>query len=684
MRLAHLCRRMVPMSRSSAILTLLLKAIILAALLLSLLVAPTIESSITQFGWSSFNSIQPAFVNPAFFKPTLFKTAVAQEHMAMNTERHLNARQRSEVGTSMDGVSASVDIETSTSTEQIEPMDADEAPGPSIESGIEVTWLYAVANTGSVDLVDVTVVDDQVMDIQCPQTTLAVGESMTCTASDSARSGQYVNTATVVANVIGSFSPVADSDSSHYFGVEPDLNIDQTTMVAWSYALTNTGQMALVNLAVDAGEDVDVNCPLERLPLGQSMTCAASGPLERLEHDAVVTAYPEGHNIRLTRNIQATPLAELSASVVVGEAIIDDGPQFVDVLAVGPSVAVGAEVIWRYTVENPGSFAIEGINGMTTDLVSQERAPISCPQDVLPPGESMLCLVRHAAVLGHNGQLGSFTGTAADSEQSVAADAIAFYQGVEPATVGGRLFIDKLPEVGAANGRQDPGEANLGPVAMGLTIALYRFDGTQVDERSPEPDGTYEFTGLQPDDYYITVHRPEAGAGDIQGFVWAPSNQSNNRIDNDVNAAWHDHPDGARTEFFRLESGEVDRSWDIGFQQIPLQGQLYEDINGNGQWDDGDIGIPGVTVWLSYRSLATAESFKAVTNSEGVFEYGPYDPGLYQILVEWPDEYNDPLIDISSDLDPTDGINFGLVRRTQNSIFLPILTIPDAEGGNTP
>ena len=61
--------------------------------------------------------------------------------------------------------------------------DANDPPGPFIPVGSGVTWTYLVTNTGNSDLTEITVVDNQGVSVTCPQTDLAPGASMTCTAS---------------------------------------------------------------------------------------------------------------------------------------------------------------------------------------------------------------------------------------------------------------------------------------------------------------------------------------------------------------------------------------------------------------------------------------------------------------------------------------------------------------------
>ena len=67
-----------------------------------------------------------------------------------------------------------IDIEKATNGE-----DADQPTGPVLEIGQPVTWTYVVTNTGTVTLSDVTVNDDIIGPVSCPQDTLAPGASMT-------------------------------------------------------------------------------------------------------------------------------------------------------------------------------------------------------------------------------------------------------------------------------------------------------------------------------------------------------------------------------------------------------------------------------------------------------------------------------------------------------------------------
>jgi hypothetical protein len=91
--------------------------------------------------------------------------------------------------------------------------------GPQVPVGQTVSWTYEVTNTGNVPLSNVGVTDDRGVVVSCPKTTLAVGETMVCTATGPAVEGQYANLGTATGSYNG--ATVQDTDPDHYFGLEP-------------------------------------------------------------------------------------------------------------------------------------------------------------------------------------------------------------------------------------------------------------------------------------------------------------------------------------------------------------------------------------------------------------------------------------------------------------------------------
>src|SRR4030095_11820889 len=90
------------------------------------------------------------------------------------------------------GQNAALDIE-----KLVNGQDADNAPGIEVEPGSEVNWSYIVTNSGEVALTNIKVTDDdKTLPVPCPKGSLRPGESMTCTAKGTAKSGPYKNIGT--------------------------------------------------------------------------------------------------------------------------------------------------------------------------------------------------------------------------------------------------------------------------------------------------------------------------------------------------------------------------------------------------------------------------------------------------------------------------------------------------------
>lgn len=68
-----------------------------------------------------------------------------------------------------------------------------------VEAGETVTYTYRVDNEGEVSLTNLNLTDDRLGDISCPETTLGIGESMTCTRATIINAG-VTNTAVVEGN----------------------------------------------------------------------------------------------------------------------------------------------------------------------------------------------------------------------------------------------------------------------------------------------------------------------------------------------------------------------------------------------------------------------------------------------------------------------------------------------------
>ncbi|MES1243797.1 MAG: GEVED domain-containing protein [Acidobacteriota bacterium] len=134
-------------------------------------------------------------------------------------------------------------------------QDADLPPGPVLAPGAAVNWTYEVTNVGGDPFTGVAVTDDQGVTVTCPGTTLAPGESMTCTANGSAVAGQYSNLGTATA-LDPDLIEVVATDPSHYLGQDQILDFgDAPTGYFTSFG--SNGARHLLGSAIYLGACVD-------------------------------------------------------------------------------------------------------------------------------------------------------------------------------------------------------------------------------------------------------------------------------------------------------------------------------------------------------------------------------------------------------------------------------------------
>lgn len=145
-------------------------------------------------------------------------------------------------------------------------VDADDPPGPYVRVDAGVTWTYQIANTGIVTIANLSVTDSvpgvtpvYVSGDSNGDDVLDLDEVWRFTATGTAVAGQYSNVGAV--SGIGPDGDVANaSDPSHYFGIQPGIDlhksVDQATVLAgttvtYTFAVSNTGNVPLSNLAVE-------------------------------------------------------------------------------------------------------------------------------------------------------------------------------------------------------------------------------------------------------------------------------------------------------------------------------------------------------------------------------------------------------------------------------------------------
>lgn len=301
--------------------------------------------------------------------------------------------------------------------------DADQPPGLSIPIGSPVQWEYEVDNIGTEPLTAVMVEDDTGVVVTCPQDTLEPGESMVCTASGTAEPCDHVNRGTVVASASDN-SPITDSDLAHYtgtfqaaIGIEKAVNgqdadeapgptFEVGTALQWTFAVTNSGNVALTGVTVTDDSGLAVTCPKTKLEPAETMTCTASSTAVAGDHTNVAVAKgkpPCGPDVTAGDpvHIHVPALAPgIDVEKLTNGEDADVEP--------GPALEMGAPVQWTYRVTNTGNVALTGV------AVTDDRGvAVTCPKTTLEPGESMVCTGSGVAQACQYGNLGTATATEA-------------------------------------------------------------------------------------------------------------------------------------------------------------------------------------------------------------------------------------------------------------------------------
>ena len=162
--------------------------------------------------------------------------------------------------------------------------------GQDIAVGSAITWNYAVTNTGSVTLSNVTVTDNKVASkaITCAGkrtnviTTLAPKATVTCTATGTAVAGPYANTGTVTGAPAGGGKAVTATSIGNYFGSAPAISLTESASptnftgsnqkINFSYVAKNTGNVTLTSVGVTENQ-ASASCPSTTLAAGATETC---------------------------------------------------------------------------------------------------------------------------------------------------------------------------------------------------------------------------------------------------------------------------------------------------------------------------------------------------------------------------------------------------------------------------
>jgi uncharacterized repeat protein (TIGR01451 family) len=377
--------------------------------------------------------------------------------------------------------------------------DNNSAPGVYVAVGSTVSFSYDVTNTGNVTLTNVTVTDDKLPGSICVIASLAAGATQQCTASTVAVAGQYVNMGTVVGTPpIG--PPVTDEDPDHHYGQTPSISLVKKTngtdnnsapgvqvtagsTVTWTYLITNSGNVALTNVALVDDKVGAITCPATTLAVGASMTCTKTGVAIAGQYTNMGTVTgkpPVGPNV--TANDPDNYFGNAPAITLVKKTNGTDNNS-----APGLAVTAGSTVTWTYLITNSGNVALTNVA-----LVDDKVGTITCPATTLAVGASMTCTKTGVAISGQYTNIGTVTGKPPVGPNVTASDPDNYF-GTVPPPPGVCYVGSAAPQIGA--NQQWVVNAN-GTITLRTTLSRNFVDNTYGTGQVGWPGNNHTFNHL--------------------------------------------------------------------------------------------------------------------------------------------------------------------------------------------
>jgi LPXTG-site transpeptidase (sortase) family protein len=309
-----------------------------------------------------------------------------------------------------------------TLTKKTNGLDVESGPGPELVVGENVSWDYIVQNTGNVDLDNIQVVDDEEGPITCPETDLAPGDSMTCTAMGTVAAGYYHNQAEVTAD--HSSDSISDSDDSWYHGIQPAIDVEKSVLVGSSWVDADSspgpslasGSDVLFKFFIQNTGDVDLSgttlsdnkiSPLysdqsltslceepDPFTAGTSFTCYGSLAWKAGQHENEATV-KGGYDGQTYEDKDKSHYFGISPAIDVEKAVYD-GSDWADAdSGSGPTLSSGSDVLFRFEVENTGNVDLTGVSLSDTkisSLYSDQSLSSLCEEpDPFTAGASFTC-----------------------------------------------------------------------------------------------------------------------------------------------------------------------------------------------------------------------------------------------------------------------------------------------------
>ena len=183
---------------------------------------------------------------------------------------------------------------------------------------------------------------------------------------------------------------------------------------------------------------------------------------------------------------------------------------------------------------------------------------------------------------------------------------------IYPASVTGTVYQDD-DFSGTLNGKEK--------IVSGFLVKLLDAEGNTVAMDKTSVKGKYELTGVPPGNYTLSVTA-------LKGYAFTRLGEGNVILNRTMG-------DGCSEEF-ALALRENRSGMDVGMiRPGTVTGSVFADKNDNGVRDEGENGLPGVTVRLMGEE---GEAFSAEIGADGNYLFDAVMPGTYRLEYTLPEK----------------------------------------------
>ncbi len=278
--------------------------------------------------------------------------------------------------------------------------------------GEQITYAFAVRNTGNFPLTGVAIADTRATGLSCADTSLDPGQTTTCSAAPytvtqaDVDAGKPIhNSATVVGTPPGgplivrgpstTDVPVAASAPKLTLVKTAQLNdtnangvADVGETISYGFVATNAGNVTLQGLAISDPKVGAVTCPSTTLAPGQSVACTAvaytvtqaDADAGGIANSATGTATPPGGTPITTQGHSNVPTQPSVPVITVEKTAV-----VTDVNSNGLT-DVGDTIAYSFLVANRGNVSLTSVS-----VTDAKAGPVSCPQQTLAPQTTTTC-----------------------------------------------------------------------------------------------------------------------------------------------------------------------------------------------------------------------------------------------------------------------------------------------------